>query len=343
MQHTTKRRMAGLAGCLSASALVLGMIAAQEASAGIANTRHNLGSSNRLSSGVTSPLAGQYVRSGTGYSSSSVANGGLSYVATEGDVRTNATDEVCVFCHTPHGGEQAIAPLWNKGMKGAGQYTVYTSGTMQGTSQLNNGFHMSLACLACHDGTQAMDNMINAPGSNGYNFGGARIGTASSGATGANDFNSPVTTQGLSNATVGDSYYGQMNGKTGDQSGVDLSQYGVGIFMLGTDLRNDHPVGIPYCGGASGTTCNDLDFWTPQGTSGLVAPGFYVGTPAPLSRNNIRLYPMPATDLNNLTATGAYATTVECGSCHDPHNENVATFLRKSNAGSALCSTCHTK
>ncbi|HHW14552.1 MAG TPA: cytochrome c3 family protein, partial [Firmicutes bacterium] len=34
---------------------------------------------------------------------------------------------------------------------------------------------------------------------------------------------------------------------------------------------------------------------------------------------------------------------VECASCHNPHNAGSPLFLVASNAGSALCSTCHIK
>lgn len=34
---------------------------------------------------------------------------------------------------------------------------------------------------------------------------------------------------------------------------------------------------------------------------------------------------------------------VECGSCHNPHNAASPPFLATSNAGSALCYTCHVK
>jgi predicted CXXCH cytochrome family protein len=45
---------------------------------------------------------------------------------------------------------------------------------------------------------------------------------------------------------------------------------------------------------------------------------------------------------NEATVAGGYQPFVECASCHDPHTEN-ATFLRISNAGSAVCLACHTK
>lgn len=33
--------------------------------------------------------------------------------------------------------------------------------------------------------------------------------------------------------------------------------------------------------------------------------------------------------------------TVQCATCHDPHNDTNTPFLRVSNTGSALCLTCH--
>ncbi len=41
-----------------------------------------------------------------------------------------------------------------------------------------------------------------------------------------------------------------------------------------------------------------------------------------------------------LTLYGA-TNTVQCGSCHDVHDNTNTHFLRKSNTGSALCTTCH--
>ena len=71
--------------------------------------------------------------------------------------------EICVFCHTPHAARTDItAPLWNKPATGA-TYQTYDSTTMDG-DVLTVG-SVSVACLTCHDGTQAMDAVINEPGS----------------------------------------------------------------------------------------------------------------------------------------------------------------------------------
>ncbi|HEY6863337.1 MAG TPA: hypothetical protein VI319_05515, partial [Burkholderiales bacterium] len=121
--------------------------------------------------------------------SGSIANTkhNLSSTAVAGQNRVTAgTDEICVFCHTPHGADTtAPAPLWNKSLSSLSGNTYKTydslgSTTIDGafaTDGVNNSSvgSVSLACLSCHDGTQAMDNIINAPGSGGYqvNGGGA--------------------------------------------------------------------------------------------------------------------------------------------------------------------------
>lgn len=81
----------------------------------------------------------------------------------------------------------------------------------------------------------------------------------------------------------------------------------------GTDLSNDHPISIPYP-----TPAQDPAFKVP--TDAL--KGWGGGSP-----NEVKLY----------------AGMVECSSCHNVHSNDFAPFLRKSNASSALCLTCHAK
>ena len=78
----------------------------------------------------------------------------------------SGTAAICVFCHTPHGGDSsASVPLWNKSLS-TGTYVTYDS---LGTSSLEGATapvgSVSIACLSCHDGTQAMDTVLNEPGS----------------------------------------------------------------------------------------------------------------------------------------------------------------------------------
>lgn len=275
-----KKFLSLMSGGLAAGAVLMGVMFSQGAIAGVANTKHNLGS--------TGP----------------------------GSNKFSGTAEVCVFCHTPHGSDTSAAvPLWNRTLAAPGSYTTYDS---LGTSSLDGATapvgSVSIACLSCHDGTQAMNVVLNAPGS-----GAAGDATWAAGTwTGS----------------------GQLNA-------VGL------ITNLGQDLRNDHPIGIQYAGGgitaptkagASTGSGKDPDFVAPVND---VAGGTRVwwvdtagGTANAREKTDMLLYTR-----NDVGAT--YQPFVECASCHDPHVENVGnanpTFLRISNAGSAVCLACHVK
>jgi hypothetical protein len=122
------------------------------------------------------------------------------------------------------------------------------------------------------------------------------------------------------------------------------------VFMLGTDLRNDHPIGVQFPTNFG----PGIDFNEPD----VIVPGrmaFFDGNGNNhADKNEVRLYD---------TGDGP---EVECASCHDPHgipSNGTGTrfnpsFLRVNNgiAGthdgttgivgdgpSALCLTCHAK
>lgn len=78
-------------------------------------------------------------------------------------------DEVCIFCHTPHGGS-LDAPLWNhpfsnatSDIKSAAYFTHYTSSTLTAAAanQSRPVNAESLVCLTCHDGSIATNRVIN--------------------------------------------------------------------------------------------------------------------------------------------------------------------------------------
>lgn len=253
-----------------------------------------------------------------------------------GTVKTTSTDEVCVFCHTPHGGDtDKSAPLWNRGVNSAGAYTMYDGAwgdrpsTFDGKAAnetLTVG-SISLLCLSCHDGSTALDLLINKPGSGGYNASGASAG------------------------------YSWTGGGT----------MPAGITQIGLDLRNDHPISVPYCGGRKlGSTfdattstaaltaadCRDGDFAstaTPSNNLFWVDP-VGVGTPNVREKTDMILYVRNFAGTSvagQVTATGVWPS-VECGSCHDPHNADSSSttspaFMRIANTGSQLCLTCHVK
>jgi len=87
-------------------------------------------------------------------------------------------DEVCVYCHTPHSASTA-AQLWNRTTPANGTYAPYTSSTMDAvpTSTIGAG---SLLCMSCHDGTIAVDAMVNTP-----NYPGAAVTDGASAGVGA--------------------------------------------------------------------------------------------------------------------------------------------------------------
>lgn len=211
---------------------------------------------------------------------------------------TNDNNEICVYCHTPHAARTDIeAPLWNKPDTGA-TYSTYDSTTIDGAVLAVGS--VSVACLTCHDGTQAMDAVINAPGS------------------------------GLGTGNIG--------------SGVGVMAPNV-VANLGVDLSNDHPIGIQYGGFDPGAGQIDPDFENAAGAlQNAVILGrtrWWVDTEA--TPNNSR----DKSDMILYTRDngGADQPFVECASCHDPHcgAGTNPSFMRISNANSAVCLACHIK
>ncbi len=90
--------------------------------------------------------------------------GGRATVPGGSTVITGLVDynEICVYCHTPHGGS-LIAPLWNRATRvGYTMYTLANSATMDMLVSAQPG-PVSLACLSCHDGAVGLDVITNAP------------------------------------------------------------------------------------------------------------------------------------------------------------------------------------
>jgi len=104
----------------------------------IANTRHN--------------MTMDYDGTGTG-------------VGFNMDGYRNDYGAVCIYCHTPHGANQQIqAPLWNRTVALDSVYTIYDKPTTLMRTMSTPG-PTSLTCLSCHDGTIAIDSVLNMPGS----------------------------------------------------------------------------------------------------------------------------------------------------------------------------------
>lgn len=78
--------------------------------------------------------------------------------------------------------------------------------------------------------------------------------------------------------------------------------------VLGKDLRDDHPIAVTY------DPTKDTDF----------------AASTVLTAAKLPLY-------------GPSKNQLECSTCHNPHNNTNAPFLRKANTNSDLCLTCHIK
>ncbi|HBT83844.1 MAG TPA: hypothetical protein DEB35_10775 [Desulfuromonas sp.] len=172
--HTTRIVILGIL------LLVLAQPSWARGPAGVSNTIHNLS--------VTAPLDPVFI---TAF------------------YRSNE-DEVCIFCHTPHGGS-LTGPLWNHTLSGA-TFTHYNSATistyLQGLATNRPPNDESLLCLSCHDGTISVYSMYNT----------------------SNDIGQPY------NDNLG----------IGSEDTRMAWQWGGGGPDLTPDLSNDHPISFSY-------------------------------------------------------------------------------------------------
>jgi predicted CXXCH cytochrome family protein len=80
---------------------------------------------------------------------------------TNGDAwNTNTSNKMCGVCHTPHNANTSVAeaPLWNHALSAVATYTLYGTGSATLDATINQPSSVSKLCLACHDGTVALDN-----------------------------------------------------------------------------------------------------------------------------------------------------------------------------------------
>jgi mono/diheme cytochrome c family protein len=243
------------------------------------------------------------------------------------DLTRNDYGEVCVYCHTPHGANRTTnAPLWNRTMK----VTTYQTYDLLQTASLSQPVTQpgtsSLTCLSCHDGQTAVDSIINMPGSGRYL---AAQETSDQNTAFLNSWVNPSGIRPLSHGRIGTECAACHSPNGGAAGATDFT-----AFVIGTDLRNDHPVGVRFPANAGPGS----DFKDPSRKEGRLAY-FDTNGNSRADAGEIRLYN---------TGDGY---EVECASCHDPHGVPSGgpgtvfnpTFLRVTNTGSAVCLTCHSK
>ena len=76
-------------------------------------------------------------------------------------VKALTEDQVCIFCHVPHGASQSRA-TWNRdlGYQLSGSlYSLYGSSTLDAVPDRPSG--ASKLCLSCHDGALALGSLLN--------------------------------------------------------------------------------------------------------------------------------------------------------------------------------------
>jgi len=159
----------------------------------------------------------------------------------------------------------------------------------------------SQVCLPCHTPHNALESGPDGVLWNHEET--TQTFTMYSGSTVAASDLAPATKMCLSchdGVTAIDSY----GGTTGTKL---IGTVGDGSADLGTDLSNDHPIGIVYPSGDPGY--ND-----PAGLQGV-----------------------------QLVTVGAETNRVECVSCHEPHGNTLGNFLRLTLSESQLCLECHNK
>jgi len=136
-------------------------------------------------------------------------------VTGPGEVRAISEDEICVYCHTPHGAASSEpTPLWNRDLGDANSYDPYQSSSLDAIGIGQPGGTSKL-CLSCHDGTIAIGavNVLN----------------------GATTDGNPLTED---IAMTGTGPGGTIPEGKGASTGFTRK--------LGTDLTNDHPVSFTY-------------------------------------------------------------------------------------------------
>lgn len=287
----------------------------------IVNTRHNL----TLSYNIAAGGAGQAM-----------------------DLFRNQYVEVCVYCHTPHGANSQVdAPIWNRTVN-TSEYQIYDKPRTLNRPIGQPGPN-SLTCLTCHDGTISIDSIINMPGSGNYSSSQETVmntgfldgwsNQGNSGPVGANSHFRMGTTR--------DNGFCTLCHNT-DSTTTAMSDFTV--FVIGTDLRNDHPIGIQYPEGPYGKAIG-VDFHEPY-------KGFSNATGASMWFHDTNGNTYPDKTEPRMYNTGENFE-VECASCHDPHGvplngrgtDFIPSFLRVSNGNvntgdnnaSGLCLTCHVK
>ena len=236
--------------------------------------------------------------------------------------RSNGADAratTCVFCHTPYGADTSSRPpLWNRLQAAKGGYITFNS---LGTSSLDGPEapvgSVSISCLSCHDGVQAMNVLINSPGA------GLDRDPTGPGLTPGKPASTLIQGAGLNDSDshpFGVPYGGVPADQGSAQAAGPFRKPESDFSGMQSALLNGQQVWwVDTDGGAKGAReKTDIQLYTRVVSQRVIPSG-------ELSAQRVD-EPQPF---------------VECASCHDPHSAANGTFLRVLNTGSAVCLACH--
>jgi len=161
-----------------------------------------------------------------------------------------ATDEteVCIFCHTPHGGQSY--GLWNKAEIGtplSGSWEFYTSATASNTVKAVASINPeSMMCLSCHDGSISVNHLLN--------YG--QIDPIATEANGQTDTPIVGRSGGASPRIGGNSAEVNDTGKLGDDHPISFSYNDILVEYGGRpDLREPTSTDIRFWGASRRVEC----------------------------------------------------------------------------------------
>ena len=176
--------------------------------------------------------------------------------------------------------------------------TVAAQSTIIGSDHdLSSGIGGSQVCVPCHTPHNAYpsNSMKRVLWNHQVTTQTFTMYTTMKGNTGTPDGSSLLCLSCHDGVTAMDNFGGNVGG----------SAVMTGSAVVGTDLSNDHPIGIEY-------PASDPDFH-------------------PVPQNGLPLFNDGSKD------------RVECPTCHDPHGAGYGKFLRETTSGSSLCLSCHDK
>ena len=262
---------------------------------------------------------GAIVNAGPGNIKNTVHN--MSSIAPPGFLGTRhwysgETDQICIFCHTPHNAQPA-QPLWNK-VNPTQAFKMYTSSATLTTvaKGVTAPGPESLLCLSCHDGRTAINILHNS--SVGVDAGGGKKKVGMGGGP-LYTYDDPTSPEGIGvpmnidNMTNPNDYRANL--------GKDASNR-----FAGNNLMDDHPISFSY------TAAYDE-----KGSAALNAINIPKGQGFRFFGSN-----------NRMECSTCHDPHVDYGMDFDKNptgtgNTALRPFLVRDNNGSAMCLACHNK